>query len=149
MEKAISARGYTCSASATLVKLLLDIPGLDTSVSKIQHVNITVVRHTKNTSAFRKHSEFGCKITSFSWFCIFTIWTQSRILLFPMYCFDWGHIISQHRSFLFLSRPSRTSKRQKKVLPLKVRQASGWYIMKTQHCVFLHTLLSCYMKPSG
>lgn len=46
MDEAISARGYTYSASAT-VKLLLDIPGLDTSVSKIQHVNITVVRRTK------------------------------------------------------------------------------------------------------
>lgn len=63
MDEAISARGYTCSASATLVKLLLDIPGLDTSVSKIQHVNITVVQQTKkNPSAIQKHSEFGCKI---------------------------------------------------------------------------------------
>lgn len=62
MDEAISARGFTCSASATSVKLLLDIPGLDTSVSKIQHVNITVVRQTKKKpSAFQKHSEFGCK----------------------------------------------------------------------------------------
>lgn len=66
-----------------------------------------------------------------------------------MHSLDWGYIISQHcrkQCFLFLSRPSRASKRQTKALPLKVRQAAGWYIMKTQHRVFLRTLLSCYVK---